>query len=844
MKKKLLTYVLIFIPLVVNAYDSEINGIFYNLNTEDKTASVTYGDRSYSGDIVIPNSIEIDGIQYTVTALSERSFAYCGINSITIPSSLNAIDRLAFINCSYINNVIIDDLSAWCNLHFGEYITWSSDNLVTYHLYLGENELTDLVIPGDIKEIGKSAFEYCISVKKVILSEGVERIMDAAFYGCTKLESITLPNSLKIINSYSFQNCTNLKEILFNSSLESVGELAFGGCENLESIRIDNLEKWCSINFNGRLGTNPLFYAKHFYCCDSEITELYIPETVKSIGVRAFYCFSGLTYLHIPESVLEIGYEAFAGCENVQTMYINSDAAFKGYIFGKAQLEDLLSYKSTKVNKLIIGKSVTSITEGAFLDCDISLINVDGDNPIFDSRNNCNAIIDTESSILMLGCKNTAIPSDVVQIGTNAFSQCNFTNIKIPNSITVIGKQAFYECKNLSEINIPSSVSIIMEEAFKECSALKKVVIEDLSAWCNIDFQVAANDGTNPLSYAGHLYVGDTEITKVELPNTVTAIKTYAFDGFTAMKSITIPSSVQSIGRSAFNCCSGLTTISIPESVSTIGYAAFTWCTGLKTVTLPNSIVSIGDYSFAQCRELESITLSENLTVIPTYCFFNCSKLKSITIPDHVSKICQHSFYDCNSLQSIYLGKGLNHIMDQAFQNCNNLTKVTCMAQDPPQSSYPRFNYSATLLVPASSVEGYRSHNQWGRFSKIEGIVPETYKLVYMVDDVVYKSYEIEVGTVIIPEVFPEKEKYRFSGWSDLPTTMPAHDVTVSGSFVLCGDVNNDGVVNAVDLVEMVNYTMDIPSNNFNKTAADLNEDNEINATDIEKVASIIMKSE
>lgn len=849
MKRHILTLILILIPLMVNAYDSEIDGIFYDLNAEDKTASVTYGNRSYSGDVVIPNSIEIDGIQYTVTTLSERSFAYCGINSITIPSSLNTIDRLAFINCSYINNVIIDDLGAWCNLHFGDYIAWSSNNIVTYHLYLGENEITDLVIPGDIKEIGNSAFKQCISIKKVTLSEGVERIMNAAFYGCAELESITLPNSLKTINSLSFQNCTKLKEIFINSSLESVGELAFSGCENLESVRIDNLEKWCSINFNGRLGTNPLFYAKHFYCNDSEITELYIPQTVKSIGIRAFYCFSGFTHIHIPESVLEIGYEAFVGCENIQTMSLNTDAAFKAGIFGKVILEDFISYRNTKINQLLVGKSVTNVSEGTFNNCDISLINVDGENPIFDSRNNCNAIIETESNILMLGCKNTVIPDNVVQIGTNAFSQCTFTNIKIPNSVITIGKRAFYECSDLSEITIPSSVSIIKEEAFSGCLSLKKVVIEDLSAWCNIDFQVAANGGTNPLSCAGHLFIGNTEITNVELPNTVAAIKTYAFDGFTAMKSISIPNSVNSIGRSAFNRCSGLTEVSIPESVSIIGYAAFTWCTGLKTIILPNSIVSIGEYSFAQCTALESITLSEELTVIPTYCFFNCSKLKSIMIPDHVSKICQHTFYDCKSLQSVYFGKGLNHIMDQAFQNCNNLTKVTCMAQVPPQSSYPRFNYSATLMVPSSSVEDYRSHNQWGRFSKIEGIAPQTYKLVYMVDNVVYKSYAIEVGAAITPEVFPEKEGFEFSGWSEIPNTMPAHEVTITGFFndkpsIIPGDANGDGVVNVADIVEVVNAKDGKQSSNFIKANADLNGNDEIDDNDIIAIKDIIMTNQ
>ena len=274
----------------------------------------------------------------------------------------------------------------------------------------------------------------------------------------------------------------------------------------------------------------------------------------------------------------------------------------------------------TKLETIVLPNSVTSIDKSAFWGCsNLTSIIVGSGNKRYDSRDNCNAIIEKSSNTLIAGCKNSTIP----------------------NSVTSIGDGAFSECSGLTSITIPNSVTSIGTSAFSYCSGLTSVIISDLSAWCGIDFSSFC------FSTPYHLYLNGMEIKDLTIPDNITSIGNFAFYYCSGLTSVTIPNSVTSIGEHAFSNCSGLTSVTIPNSVTSIDYAAFWGCSGLTSVTIPNSVTSIGKFAFYECTGLSSVTIPNSVKSLGNYAFFGCSGLTSVTIPNSVISIGNNAFSGC-----------------------------------------------------------------------------------------------------------------------------------------------------------------------------------------------------
>ena len=389
------------------------------------------------------------------------------------------------------------------------------------------------------------------------------------------------------------------------------------------------------------------------------------------------------------------------------------------------------------------------------------------------------------------------ITYDVIMIGDNAFFNClSLTSVTIPNSVTSIGSHAFAGCESLTSVTIPNSVTSIGSNAFQSC---------------------------------------------------------------TGLTSFTIPNSVTSIGSQVFLNCSGLTSVTIPNSVTEIGMSVFWGCSGLNSVTIPNSVTKIGFGAFRYCSGLTSVTILNNVTSIGESAFRDCSGLTSVTIPNSVTSIGVSAFRDCSSLTSITIGSGVKKIYSFAFASCKELTDVYCLADEVPamydynyntgctdafQDSYIEY---ATLHVPASTLNDYKTTEPWSSFRSIVSLPgTSSYTLTYMIDGEIYKTYKLSAGSTITPEPEPKKEGYTFSGWSTIPKTMPEHDVTVYGSFVkntnyMPGDVNNDGSVSVTDVGCAINYILEQVPSVFVFDAADMNGDKSVSVTDVGMIINLVL---
>ena len=282
----------------------------------------------------------------------------------------------------------------------------------------------------------------------------------------------------------------------------------------------------------------------------SSVTYMYKTYQVTIISSNALSGCTGLTKVSIPYTVTSIGTNAFGGC--------------------------------TGLTSIEIPEGVTSIDGSAFKDCTrLTNIVVSKSNKVYDSRDNCNAIIETATNTLVAGCKNTIIPNSVTNIGQYAFF-C-LTSITIPNSITSIKPEAFYYCPDLTSIIVENGNTVY--DSRNNCNA----IIESTTNSLVIGFKntIIPNSVT---SIGDKAFVNCSGLTSITIPNSVTSIGEYAFRGCTALTSIEIPNSVKNIERSAFSNCKGLTSITIPYSVTSIGKSAFNSCHALNDIYVCSSM--------------------------------------------------------------------------------------------------------------------------------------------------------------------------------------------------------------------------------------------------------------
>jgi len=358
----------------------------------------------------------------------------------------------------YFYTTILICFALWQNAYAYDFSAVASSGQTLYYKIVGSG--VAVTYPGSSTSTPYDGFSKptgLLTIPSTVTNGGttysVTSIGSYALYGCNGLASVTIPNSVTSIGGWAFSGCSGITSITIGSSVTSVGQSAFANCNSLTSASIPN-----SVTSIGS-------YA--FYNC-SGLTSVILPNSITSIDGYTFYQCSGLTAVTIPNSVTSIGYYAFKGCSGLTSIIIpNSVTSIGSYAF----------YDCSGLSSVTVGNSLSSIGGLAFNGCiNLTNINVLSGNMVYDSRDSCNAIIETASNTLIIGCKNTTIPTSVTSIGLRAFRNCNsLTSVIIPNSVTSIGDDAFYGCSSLTSVTIPYSVIFIGSYAFYGCNGLTEI---------------------------------------------------------------------------------------------------------------------------------------------------------------------------------------------------------------------------------------------------------------------------------------------------------------------------------------------------------------------------------
>ena len=773
--------------------------------------------------ITLPNSVSIiDAMAFyncpnlksislgnNVKTIKVDAFGDCPkLESITIPASVDSIEGSIFLRCHALKSIKVDAGNA-------KYDSRDNCNAI---IKTESNELlfacNNTTIPNTVTSIGDHAFNECTHIQSINIPNSVVNIGAGAFWGCTAIESISLPQNLISIGQQAFENCTSLKSITIPASVNNIGYIILSNTPSLNSIEVEsgstNYTSGSNYNAIIDITTNTLLAG----CKNTTI-----PNDVLHIGDNAFFGCNELTDISLPTSLLTIGQQAFYNC--------------------------------TSLNGIHIPASLNSIGDCAFYNCSsINDITVESGNSKFDSRENCNAIIETATNTLLVGGLATKIPNPIKVIGSYAFTgRSSLEAIEIPNSVQTIGFYSFSECTSLKNIVLPESVTNIRGFAFGDCINLSSINISDnvtqidLFAFtrCKKLTSITLPSKLKKIDYSVFRYCTslDTIGIKASAPPTIT--NSYMGPIFSNPISIChIPCGTKAayeasdwknnVSEFVEDCpkqkCgdnlywtfadstltitgtgamydfehitqpwsahrTAINKVELPDGITHIGQHAFAHCDTLLSINMPNSITSIGAYAFGACEEMGAITLPQNLTQIGDSAFAYCFSLQEITLPQGLINTGKSTFYGCINLHKVTLPNSLTIIGENAFSYCRGLYDIN-LPDNLTQIGDEAFANCDNLLsitIPESVTSlGWSTFINCRALRTVE--LPSTLKSI---GEFVFEGCSL-LENITLPNSVSSIGKYAFYFCVSLPTITIPESVKTIGDFAFSQCVRLDTI--------------------------------------------------
>ncbi|MCD8372697.1 MAG: leucine-rich repeat protein [Clostridia bacterium] len=799
--------------------------------------SVTYiGGSAFYNCTSLTNVTIGEGVTY----IGANAFYCCtSLESVTLSEKVTYIGANAFYCCSSLTEIVIPDsvtyigsgalhgCSALQSITLPFVGSAASDAEYTCFGYIfGTTFYDNGFVPSSLKYVTLTggviyeyAFSLCSSIESVTLGDGLTSVSEYAFYYCTSLKTVNLPEGVTSIGVNAFYNCASLTSINIPESVTSIGDQAFDKCTSIETIyfdakALDDLSEYNYVFFNAGqesggvtiyIGENVTKIPDYMFCQSQYILNVVFDDggICQSIGDHAFSGCISLNSVNIPDSVTTIGDYAFNYCTSLENIDIPDEVASIGH---------MAFYNCTSLTSVTIGEGVVYIGSYSFNSCyaleqinynAISAYDLSVSDYVFE-----NAGKNAEQIILNIGAKVKNIPdylfysqwssahkitsvvfetgSVLERIGDYAFWYSeSLAEINIPDTVTYIGEMAFYSCASLESVNIPESLTCIGDNAFRDCTSLTKVYYGGTaSQWAGIAFE---GNTSNPLYYAGYLYLGGDLATDITLNADINA---YAFCGCLSITSVAIESGSTCVGPQAFYGCTSLVSMSMANGVTSIGNYAFYGCTSLKDIDIGSGVTSIGENAFRECTALTEIyynaavveelsqsnvifynagvegggielTIGKNVAQIPanlfyaygngTYAanltsivfedggvcesigvnaFYACYALTSVEIGDAVTSIGYGAFRSCTSLESLTIGKAVTSIDNYAFYGCKSLKSIyyNAIAMGTISQTYNIF-YNAgqesggITIYVGADVTKIPSYLFWG-YSSLCGYAP------------------------------------------------------------------------------------------------------------------------
>lgn len=467
------------------------------------------------------------------------------------------------------------------------------------------NAITSVTIPEGVTELADCAFFRCKGLEKVVLPESLKTIGKSVFAGCERLETVTLPAKLRSIGDGAFSGCTRFEKIVIPDSVKSMGTGVFSQCARLREVTLPKGLKELDGTF--------------IDCISLETVPL--PKGLTKLD-RTFMDCTGLREVILPEGLTEIGAYTFEGCANLEALALPERLTVIG--------EE--AFAKSGLTAVTVPDAVTEIGWGAFMSCErLAQVRLP-------------AGIEILSREIFDGCKalrHIDIPAGVRKIEGRAFCNCEgLEALTVPGTVEVLDGTAFMGCGHLRTVTLEEGVRELGNNAFGCCPELEPVVLprslESLDPYTFDKTPVLPED--HP-----HLYIQDGMLCTrkgtlilcdtakqgaCRVPEGITEIGPYAFNGCKELTEIVLPESVKHIQNQAFENCAKLEAVNLPPQLETLGGSAFEGCAALSgELVIPEKITSLESRLFSGCESLSRVVLHAGVDTFYSSTFWNCKNL-------------------------------------------------------------------------------------------------------------------------------------------------------------------------------------------------------------------------
>ena len=552
--------------------------IYYVWGNNNKELAVscrgTYGTNSYSGNVVIPESVEYENSTYSVTSIRYNAFEKSiNLTSVTIPNSIKEIGMYAFYDCS---------------------------------------SLTSIIIPNSVTRIGDGTFSGCSHLASFTIPNSVTSIDSEAFSGCNGLTSITIPNGVKIIGKSAFAGCKNLTSVTIGNNITSIGSDAFSDTNLKKVIWLTNTPPSGYLNANGSIN----------YVTNNQFSSLNNKVVYQSLS--SIFEVDGIKYVPVSSSERTCDAIDCVYNESATDTKIASNVKYKGITMKVNKMHPFIAYNNIYIRSIAVDYN-GEISDYAFAYCSNMKSAIIGEKLSAIGNYSFNLCTSLESII---------IPDGVTSIGEYAFSSCtSLGSVKMGNcrgtinqfafcgctalQDIIIGLQvndikdyAFQNCTTMPEITIPKSVTKIGDGVFSGCDRLKKFIIADREEILYLGSNIYYDD-TFTNRYYNSLFA-NCPLDTVYIGGDISfkTSKDYGYSPFyrnTSLRAINFTDKETEISANEFNGCTNLQIVSIGDGVATIGDGAFSGCSSLKYLSFGTQLQSMGKEALSNCMSVKEI---------------------------------------------------------------------------------------------------------------------------------------------------------------------------------------------------------------------------------------------